>query len=216
MSGFMEIRFDVSSIDRALGRVEQQVNFASSLALTNTAKDVQKEVRRKLPQKFTIRTGWVARGITVKAATKITQRATVRVKDEFMSLQEFGGTKTSKSGKMVGIPVGARPKHTSVTRPRDYPGSMLKKKGFFLAPLPNKSGGSKNVGVWRRAGGFVTVSKGRYVGRKRQRIELQYALAPSVKIKPRFGFFELSRREASRNIEKRFNEALRFALATAR
>jgi hypothetical protein len=45
-------------LDRILADVEKQLRFAASLALTNTAKDAQGEVRRQLPQRFTIRTGW--------------------------------------------------------------------------------------------------------------------------------------------------------------
>ncbi|MBF0191696.1 MAG: hypothetical protein HQL99_11245 [Magnetococcales bacterium] len=48
---------------RAVAGGGKQLLFASVLTLTNVAKDAQAEVRRLLPQKFIIRTGWVAKGI---------------------------------------------------------------------------------------------------------------------------------------------------------
>ncbi|MEO5330368.1 MAG: hypothetical protein H7829_19250 [Magnetococcus sp. THC-1_WYH] len=185
-----------------MANAERQILFASALALTNTAKDGRDEARRELPQRFTIRTGWVAKGIQVRAANKANLKATVMVLDQFMALQETGGSKTSPFGDSLGIPIGAHPTPTSVTRPGNFPGAMLKRKGYFIAPVRK---GSSTKGVWRRTGKD-----------RRARMKLMYAFSRQVRIKPRFGFNETVRKVASEQFPKRFAEALEKALATAR
>ncbi|WP_420905617.1 hypothetical protein [Candidatus Magnetaquiglobus chichijimensis] len=182
--------------------MEKQLRFAAALALTNTAKDAQEEVRRQLPQRFTIRTGWVAKGIHVRAADKNTLQTSVRVLDPFMRMQEFGGDKQSPFGDSLGVPVGARPTPTSVTRPGSFPGAMLQRKGYFIAPIKH---GSHVKGVWKRTG------RGR-----REQMTLMYVFSKQVRLKPRFGFRETVRRMAMEQFPRRFAEALRQALASAR
>lgn len=196
------IALNDSAINRVLAEAEKQFRFAASLALTNTAKEAQGEVRRQLPQRFTIRTGWLAKGIQVRSANRRDLQASVRVLDPFMTMQETGGSKVSPFGDSLGVPVGARPNPTSVTRPGSFPGAMLKRKGYFIAPI---SHGSNIKGVWRRTG------KGR-----REQMKLMYIFSHQVELKPRFGFHETVRQVAVEQFPRRFMEALRQALATAR
>ncbi|MBF0436927.1 MAG: hypothetical protein HQL77_16360 [Magnetococcales bacterium] len=196
------IGFNDAGFNKVMANTEKQILFASALALTNTAMDGRDAVRRELPQRFTIRTGWVAKGIQVRAANKANLKATVMVLDQFMALQETGGSKTSPFGDSLGIPIGARPTPTSVTRPGSFPGAMLKRKGYFIAPIKK---GSNIKGVWRRTG------KGR-----RARMKLMYVFSRQVRIRPRFGFNGTVRKVAEERFPKRFAEALEKALATAR
>ena len=73
--------------NQVMRRVPEQTRFAAAVALTRTAQDAQKEVRRQLPSRFTIRTGWVAKGIRVKMARKNNLESVVWVKDWFMTIQ---------------------------------------------------------------------------------------------------------------------------------
>ena len=196
------IGFNDAAFKRVLADAGRQILFASSMALTNTVRDAQAEIRRQLPQRFTIRTGWMAKGIHVKAAHRSNLKASVMVLDQFMAMQESGGNKTSPFGDSLGIPVGARPTPTSVTRPGSFPGAMLKRKGYFIAPIKK---GSSVKGVWRRTG------KGR-----RERMKLMYVFSRQVRLKPRFGFNETVRKVALENFPRRFSEALQKALETAR
>ncbi|MBF0190237.1 MAG: hypothetical protein HQL99_03685 [Magnetococcales bacterium] len=198
----LRIEFNESALNRAVADVGKQLLFASALTLTNVAKDAQAEVRRLLPQKFTIRTGWVAKGIQIRSASKSDLKATVMVLDQFMAIQETGGTKVGVFGKALGVPVGARSSPTSVTRPGSFPGAMSRRPGYFIAPLKK---GANVKAVWRRIG------KGR-----RERLKLMYVLPHQVRLKPRFGFNETVRKVAMENAPRRFAEALQKALATAR
>ncbi|HAT49011.1 MAG TPA: hypothetical protein DCS88_01580 [Alphaproteobacteria bacterium] len=191
-----------SQTQQVFGRLDKQVRYAIALALTNTAKDAQAELRRQLPQRFTMRTGWVAKGIRISSANKTDLKATVMVLDQFMTLQETGGDKTSPFGDSLGIPVGARPTPTSVTRPGSFPGALLRKKGYFIAPIRK---GSSIKGVWKRTG------KGRRV-----KMQLMYVFSRHVRIKPRFGFVATVDKVARERFPARFAEALKWAMATAR
>ncbi|MBF0181338.1 MAG: hypothetical protein HQM03_15050 [Magnetococcales bacterium] len=197
-----EIAFNESALNRTLAQAESEIRFAASMALTTTAKDAQAEVRKQLPQRFMIRTGWVAKGIHVRAANKRDLQSSVRVLDPFMALQESGGSKIGQFGKDLGVPVGARPTPTAITRPGSFPGAMLQRKGHFIAPIRK---GSNVKGVWRRTG------KGR-----RERIKLMYVFSRQVRLKPRFGFHETVRQVALQNFPRRFAEAVQKVLTTAR
>ncbi|MBF0142870.1 MAG: hypothetical protein HQL59_05360 [Magnetococcales bacterium] len=189
-------------IGRAFADLEKQLRFAAAQALTRTAQDAQEEVKRQLPERFTIRTGWLAKGVRIRPANRNNLKASVLVKDAFMALQETGGDKISSFGDALGVPVGARPTPTAVTRPSKFPGALLTKKGFFIAPIAH---GSKTMGVWKRTG------KGRG-----ERLTLMYVFEQKVRLKPRFGFRETVRKVAVERFPHRFAEALRQALASAR
>lgn len=98
---------------------------------------------------FTIRPSFVAKGIRIKAARKSPRLGDIKAKvgsvDEFIELHEGGGAKTGRGGR-VAVPVGARPRKTSVTPRYKRPGALLKKPGHFLAPLAGEDGA---LGVWK-------------------------------------------------------------------
>ncbi|MBF0371620.1 MAG: hypothetical protein HQL52_19460, partial [Magnetococcales bacterium] len=118
---------------QTLSGLEKQARFATAVALTCTAKDAQEEVRRQLPERFTIRTGWLAKGVRVRSARKNNLEAAVTVLDDFMALQETGGMRKSHSGEALAVPVGARPTPRSITRPSKFPGRLLQKPRHFIA-----------------------------------------------------------------------------------
>ncbi|MBF0625830.1 MAG: hypothetical protein HQL82_13605 [Magnetococcales bacterium] len=189
-------------IGHAFSDLEKQLRFAAAQALTRTVQDAQEEVKRQLPERFTIRTGWLAKGIRIRPASRNNLKASVLVKDAFMALQETGGDKTSPFGDALGVPVGARPTPAVVTRPSKFPGALLAKKGFFIAPIVH---GSRTMGVWKRTG------KGRG-----ERLTLMYVFERKVRLEPKFGFHETVRKVALESFPHRFAEALRQALASRR
>ena len=196
------IQINQASLDRALASMEKQVRFAAAQALTKTAQDAQEAVRRQLPDRFTIRSNWLSKGIRIIPATPSRLESTVVVKDAFMVQQETGGERTSPFGDALGIPVGARPTPTAATPPSKFPSALLLKPGFFIAPIRR---GSKTMGVWKRTG------KGR-----RERLTLMYVFSRRVQLRPRFGFRETVRRIALERLPRLFEEALRHAMETAR
>nr|CRH06049.1 Conserved protein of unknown function [Candidatus Magnetococcus massalia] len=197
----IRVEANTRQVERAASNITKQARYATALALTRTVQDTQAEVRRRLPERFTIRTGWVAKGIRVKPAKKSNLQASVRVLDPFMALQETGGTKRSHSGDALGVPVGARPNPKSVTRPGKFPSALLKKPNYFIAPLHNDS---STHAVWRRG------------GRKGRKLKMMYRFVDRVEIKPRFGFMETVKEVVEARFQENFERAVKEALSTAR
>lgn len=193
-----DIKIDSASLQNAVNYAQRQITFACAAGLSKTVKDIQDELRQQLPDRFTIRTSWVARGIQISTASKANLSAAVRVMDPFMEAQETGGLKRSQAGRAMGIPVGARATPTDVTRPTNYPGRMLQRPGYFIAPLRT---GSPVKAVWRRIG------KG-----KTTRVKLMYVFSHAVRIKPRFEFVKTATSVALRQFPRRFAEVLQSAL----
>ena len=197
----ISIEADERQMRQAMGGLAKQVRFAAAVALTRTAKDAQEKVRRQLPERFTVRTGWVAKGIRTRSARKNNLEAAVIVLDEFMALQETGGMRTSRSGKALAVPVGARPTPRSITRPSKFPGRLLQKPRHFIAAFHNDP---QTHAVWRRG------------GRKGRKLKLMYAFADQVRLKPRFGFLDAVKEVAKARFQENFNEAMQEALVSAR
>lgn len=110
----------------------QQVPFALANTLSRTAEEAVDMNRSKLPGRFTIRTGWIAKGYRVKHARKDSLLAVISHKDKFMVLQEEGGTKTPTTAKSVAVPEGARPTPSATTPRSKWPGAVLKHAGFVV------------------------------------------------------------------------------------
>lgn len=89
--------------------IARQVPYATARALTALAKAAQTEIRAHLgdPGRFRLRSTWTARGIRIVPAEKRDYpacQAIVGSRDEYLVLQETGGTKTPNSGRRLAIP----------------------------------------------------------------------------------------------------------------
>jgi hypothetical protein len=169
----------------------KNLKFALALALTRTAKAAQAEVIRQLPERFTIRTTWVKRGIRIIPATKKRLQSSVIVKDDFMIRQEEGGEKRSLTGHAVAIPVAIRASKRSVTRPSRYPGALLDKPRHFLAPFRSDP---STRGLFRRRG--------------KKSLTLLYILKDSVDVPARFEFEETVGDVAAKVFGKELDKAV--------
>ncbi|MEM7422077.1 MAG: hypothetical protein AAF334_00060 [Pseudomonadota bacterium] len=210
----LDAEVDFAGLDRWItSKTAREIPFATTLSLTWTAKDAQADIQHRLPDRFTIRRTWVAKGIRVKPArkSKNISRITSEVgtADDFMSLQEEGGTKRARSGRLA-IPYGARKTRTSVTPRSKWPGRMLSKRGVFVAPVKP---GSRVMGVWKRAGRRRKASRGSGRGQSKQPIMLQYVLSTAVRVRERWNFRDGIERTVDRrlaiNFAKGFNRATR-------
>ena len=85
----------------------RHVPFAQVLALNRTTATVQREARRSLPDRFTIRSAWVGKGIRLAPATKRAPVARVYTLDWYMELQEEGGVKRPARSGQLWIPANA-------------------------------------------------------------------------------------------------------------
>lgn len=80
----MKISVDVKGIDAVKAHLAgqvKQVRYATAVALTRTAKAVEKDVQQTIPQKFDRPKPQTTKGTFMKKATKDTLEATVGIKD---------------------------------------------------------------------------------------------------------------------------------------
>lgn len=242
------MRFVVHGADevrRAMDISPRQARFAAARALSDTVADIRDGAVVDLPNEFTIRSGWVAKGIRIVRANTSTLVAEVGSVDDFMERQATGGDR-DRPGV---VPVGARPRPGAPTRPSMWPSRL---KNGFIAPLSTgglhmgtqltRGGKSKvrrttsvhapngkarpgdrgrstfaTTGIWQRYGPKVVATRGRYKGQKRQAIRLMYVLPDRVEIdNPRFRLREIAERVTKKVFVSHFQRRFADALASAR
>lgn len=174
------VQVDTAPITAALNSIhEDQVPFAASLALNNTAKGAQAAIREGIQQRFTIRRDWVLEQIKIpKFSTKRDDPMSVMITTtqpgDFLDKFEAGGTKKPRLGVNVAVPIMARPSRGQIVPDNLRPKRLnLHEQGHrivgdqrtFLIELRN---GKR--GIFQR------------VGPGRDGIRLLYWLTPSVPI----------------------------------
>jgi hypothetical protein len=85
---------------------KKQLPFVIAKSLTNTAQEAQKEVRKHIRDEFHIRkkSGGFESSIRIKPATKRNLKSEVYTMASFASLQQTGGTKKARDGRLA-IPI---------------------------------------------------------------------------------------------------------------
>jgi hypothetical protein len=179
------------------GIADRQIPFATALALTRTAQDVQAEIRRQMPQRFTVRNAWIQKGVIIRKATKQDLTALVIDRDDFMTLQETGGIKVPR-GRSVAVPQAVRVNKRGIVPRAQRPSALKGNPAVFRATIRGVDG------LWQRT------------GRKGRGLKLLYAMKPSVPIKPRFGFFQTAESVARERFARQFEAAFEQAVRTAR
>lgn len=181
---------------------EKQFRFAATVALTRLAQDVKKAEIEDLPQRLKVHGKRLANGMRVKRAeVRDWPNATSEVGslDEFLILQEFGGTKRpTKGASHVAIParyVAQRRKASTgrfptILKPRNIPKSHKQPGQAIRAPVRAKGGGQADRVFW--------------------------FLRESVQIKPRLKFRETARRTAGMNYQQHFERELQAAIKSAK
>lgn len=101
----------VERVKAAVDRYGSQAVFATAVALTETAKQAQRQVASALPEIFDNPNPFTQRAIAALPAKKENLVATVLVKDqqaEYLGIQETGGVRTPKPGAPVFMPKNIR------------------------------------------------------------------------------------------------------------
>lgn len=188
----------------------RQIPFATALALTRTAQTVQSEVRRQLPQRFTIRSNFVAQAIRVRPATKETLTAQVliptdqegyrRIADA-MEMQEFGGPKKPIEGRSIAIPVEVRKTKRGIVPRAVRPRALMHTPRVFR--LRTKDGHDLLMQRMAR-------------GRAKGSLRVLFRFKPSVLIRRAFGFFDTGEATVRRVYQTIFRDALDRAIRSAR
>ena len=193
-----------SEIRRVLGQLEtfssRQIPFAIAKALTDTAKDVQAEVKRDIPSKFTLRRQWIVQGIRIIAATKQNLTAFVYSKDSatFMGRQEQGGEKHPMKGRRIAVPTNAvRRTKTQIISRSELPANLT--NSFVLEGKDGRTWIAKRFNKGQRAG-----------------VQLMYQLLPSTRVKPRLGLRSTGDLVIRRRFTGKLIAALQAALSSAR
>jgi hypothetical protein len=182
--------------------VDEQIPFAGSVALTRLAQDVKVAEADDFPHRMKTHGERLARGLRVRRAEKRDwpkSTSAVGTIDDFLVLQEFGGTKRAQKGAShVAIPaayVDARRRPTtgrfpSVLLPRKIPKSHKVEGQAIRANVRVAGGGSSDRVFW--------------------------FLRRSVHIKPRLRFRETAQKTAAAKYGAHFERELSAAIRSAR
>lgn len=197
----INVQSDIAAAMRRLRSIteRQQFAFATARALTQTAAEIQTEVKRKMPERFTLRRDWIVRGMRVEKATKQNLTARVYSRDKFMGLQEHGGTKGALRNYLA-IP-------TSMVKrtPKD-----LVKKSDRPAAL-----GDRASVVEVNGNKYLALKKPRK-GSNGQKLRLLYLLVPRAQIDKRLKLGDDGMRIARARFIANLQRSLEDAVRTAR
>ena len=188
----------------------KQITFTVAKALTDTAKDAANAATASIPVRFDRPNAFTSKAVSYQQATKQSQTAEVFVKDkqaEYLSLQEHGGVRTPEPKKPVLYPEAVR-LNANGNIPR---GSIQRAKlaGLMFEAKPNdpKTRHLK-PGLYQRPN---------VKGNKRGKApKLMVSVGQQAQYRRRFGFSETVEKAVHDNFQKRLEEAVAYALKTAR
>lgn len=207
----ISIQVDTKPIQDMLERAGREMPFAIAKGLTKTAQDVQAEVIRTLPDKFTLRTGWYKPntpfGFKITKATKQNMAATVYSRAPWLQLQETGGTKTanghrvavpfvSMSGMKPGVQYGVKRTKRDLIQKSQKPRNL--QKAFI---------------IHGKRGDLLAQRTGRG---KSSILRIMYALEQQTQIKPRLFFHQTAQQVVNRVWRMNLSDAIDYALKTSR
>jgi hypothetical protein len=216
------LTFSVSSnIEKAMRQLSsvgeaKNFRFAVAKSLTKTAKAIQQETQNNLGSRFTLRReGFIKSGIRILPATKEKLESVVYSRDDFMYLQEYGGTKLSRQ-KYVAVPLPESPiKRTKsgiikkTDRPKNIKPTIIGKDKKLTKVVEIK--GKKFIARLKPALLRKRKTKKKTSESSKDRLDLLYILIPSAQIKNRLKLAEDGRQIAA----ERFTDILRQTLSDA-
>ena len=221
MSSFdISVQSNIREMQRKLGAfANQQLPFATSLALTALAKKVKDAEVKNLSAKLTSPTPFTLRSIGTTAARKNAPQATVFVKAAaaaYLAPFEFGGVHKMNGPKMLN-PIGAST-NAYGNLPKGTLAKLKARKDIFIGIVKTKSGELIN-GVWQRPYIRATKVRGRGVARGANRtgkLKLLIRLDSEKQVRQRIGYVALAQRTVALNFNAEMGKALAKALASAR
>ena len=178
------------NINQVLPQIREKMSaknmkFAVAKTLTNLAQESQAQVRREMPQKFTLRRKWVVGGIRIKPAARDRLEAVVYSLDsggrrDFMTRQEFGGIKTAEGGSHVAVPLKAVQPNKSKLIP-----DVLKPKSLLGTPIQRTIKRTGRVLVVSASGYKAMKVKGKKAGNEYILIKRGGKYVPAWLLTPR-------------------------------
>lgn len=198
----LSLRSNVRDVERDLSdAARRQLPFATSVALNDTAKDIQKNETRRLSKRLDRPTPFTKRAYGVRRATKRRLEARVFVKPiqaRYLEKQEDGGLVRPK-GRALLVPHKAR-----VNKYGNLPRGAVKRmvanpKVFSGTP----KGGRRGPGLYERQG-------------RNKRLVRLITYTKSARYRPRLGFKQSARKTAIARFPVHLQRALVKAWASRR
>jgi hypothetical protein len=170
------LTFSAQSDDLAV--IQKEITKDTASALSRAAADGAFAVREELPKKFTLRNGYVKRGIRYRKAYPDRPVAEVYSRDAFMTKQEDGGS-FSKGSHRFAIPKAVRSSEKSLVPRAKKPRYILSNKDriFKVSKNDARNPNPGTEGIYMRI-------------RNNKRLKLLYLLSGRRKYKPRWEFEE--------------------------
>lgn len=216
------------------GLFRNQIPFATSLALNQTAKDAQDAIKTRLRNVFTIRRAWVAQGITIpKFSDKNDSPMSVTIQLDpersFLAKFEGGGTKYGTDEQPIAIP-------STAIRPAfvDLPPLALYPKNLGLVARQDVAGKTAVRGKITKRGVLEIQGKRRTfvlttdmfgvnvpgvyqrTGPGKHDFQLLWAYKPQIPIPQELSFVETAKETVDAQWGPRFNAAFDRAVKTAK
>lgn len=190
---------ELKKLERFAKKAKAQMPFAASKALNSLAFETRDTVRASMPNNFTIRRPWVSRQIEVRErADKRNLTATVGTSQagRFLAKHEEGGTRPAL-GRYIAIPTRAvRRTKTDQIRKSERPASL----------------GARASVIDYRGNQWLALNR----ARKGNSLRLLYLLKPRAEIDERLQLHEQGQRVVKLKAARALNEAMAYALKTAR
>jgi hypothetical protein len=163
----MNIIVDTADAEQFLdGMGKDQIPFAASVAVNQTAKDVQGAQRLQIASEFILRRAdFILRGVKIprfsnKNDAEIATEILIDDKTDFMRKFERGEPKESIAGKNLAIPIAARPAKDALV-PRELRPKNLQLRGSATSGAADQFKGKfgtfivRGVGILQRVQGHV-------------------------------------------------------------
>ena len=220
--------------DWLAGLFANQIPFATSLALNQTAKDAQDAIRTKVRKTFTIRREWVVQGITIPKFSDKNDRpmsVTIQVDPErsFLAKFEAGGVKYGSDEQPIAIPSRAiRPNFVNLAPLALYPknlGLVARHDVTGMKPVKGKITKRGVLELQGKKRTFVLTTDmfgvqvpGVYqrTGPGKHDFRLLWAYKPQIPIPQELGFVETAQQTINAQWGPRFNAAFDRAVRTAK
>jgi hypothetical protein len=193
----LQITSNILDVMGRFRRMQAQIPFAQSKALNDTAFQIRRQiVQHTYPDSFTVRNSrFINSVLRVETANKTNLNARVfdKLGRDYLQRQAKGGTKNPK-GTNLAIPGVRNTARTAggAIRKADRPRSLINRKDVFKTPQA----------ILQR--------------QKGQPLKVLYILEPSANIPKRFPFYEDATKVANTKFRANYQNALRFAMRTAR
>lgn len=162
----INIEFEDTATKNLSQIAKNQLPFVIAKSLTNTAQESQKEVRKHIREEFHIRkkSGGFESSIRIKPATKKNLTSEVYTMASFAALQQTGGTKKARVGRLA-IPIYNNINEVKRRTQNNSPSAYLSGDAFKM-----RTSSGKEVIAQRKRGGLKIL----YFLRKEAEVEKSF------------------------------------------